>query len=1454
MPEFILILKLMMVEKDNHLALRLGFDVGSTTLKTVVVDAHGDVVYSRYERHHADIEGAMRSAVEALRAPYGDNEFLVGITGSAGLGIGERCGLSFVQEVVAACEVVKAHFPEATSLVDVGGEDAKMIFFAEGRAPDIRMNGSCAGGTGAFIDQMAALLNVEIEELSRMARRAVRVHPIASRCGVFSKTDIQNLLARNTDRDEIAASIFHAVAVQVITTLSRGYELRPKVVLCGGPFSFIPPLRDAFREVAGLGEEDVVLPPSASVVPAWGTALRAQGELMTLAALQQRVSTQNTAARVVGVQRALRPLFASGQEQEAWRASKAKYKLPTATLAEVRGEPFFLGIDSGSTTTKLVVSTADGRIVFRDYRPSGGRALDAVRAALRAFADEAGALGIEPRIAASCTTGYGEDLVRRAFGMEYGMVETIAHYEAAVFFEPRVSFILDIGGQDMKAAFVENGTISRLEINEACSSGCGSFIETFAKGLGHDAPSFAKLACDAKAPCDLGTRCTVFMNSRVKQAQREGASVADISAGIGYSVVRNCLYKVLKLKDFRPLGDYVMVQGGTFRNPSVCRAFELETGKEVIITDSPELMGAFGAALHAARRCSKGAATRPLSALLEDDRSTQKRMTCRGCYNQCEVTAFSFGSGGRYYSGNKCERVFSNRGDKREDGVNLSEWKYEQLRGLVKGTEMPDVKPGRPRVGIPLALGMYEDLPFWVAFFEGIGCEVVLSEESTIEQTERGAHTVMSDNVCYPAKVVHGHVLALQQRGVHRIFFPFVVYEEKGIQDSDNTYNCPIVSGYGEVIRSAMHEGLRVAVDSPTISFKDDALLQRQCEMYVEASEGWLGKRGRKAISEAVASGLRARRAFNERLHRRNVEVAERALADGRPLIVLAGRPYHADPLIQHRISRIVSSFGVDVVTEDVARHGSVGHTVTRSVHQWAYTNRIVAAAQWAAGAGENVHYVQITSFGCGPDAFLIDEIVEILKRAGKSATMLKVDDVSNVGSLRLRIRSLVESLKLGAGRRQAGDEAVRCHNAIFEAKDQGRTILMPWFGDAYSPYLPTVFGLAGYRAENLPPTSQASAEQGLVSTNNEVCYPATLVVGDVMRAIGSGKYRREEVAVGITQTGGQCRATNYMSLIKRALADAGYADIPLISVNSGTGALHEQPGFALKWKRLLLPVLRTLVYADALSTMHLATKPRERQQGDADKLFGDFTEAGISLLGRSRTKEMHALLRKAARAFRQSAKNITLPRVGIVGEIFAKYNRFANHGIVDWFASRGVEPVVPALAEFFFEAFASKRARVQAKIEKKDWYYYAIPAIESALFSIIRGMEREVKEFPWYRPIGRSQRESRYAAPIINLNAQFGEGWLIAGSFARFAEEGVYDVVCLQPFGCIANHVVAKGIEKRVRELYPALSLLFLDLDSGVSEANFFNRLHFVKENAELNFRKNVVDFVSRAGLNVQK
>ena len=1413
---------------------RLGLDIGSTTLKLAVLDAQGQLLHSHYARHQADIPGALEQALQQLEGAQPGVRMAVGVTGSAGMGLAARCGLAFTQEVVATCKVVSTFFPQAASLVDIGGEDAKMIFFSPGHAPDMRMNGSCAGGTGAFIDQMASLLGVDVATLGQIALRAKRVYPMASRCGVFSKTDIQNLLARNTPREDIAASVLHAVSLQVITTLSRGYTLRPTVICCGGPFAFIPALRQSFCLAAHLRDGDVVVPAHAELFPAWGSALAAGGKEYSIEEFRALLAQRNHASRAPQSW-VCPPLFRAQEELERWQREKAKYALPTATLATLAHQNCYLGVDSGSTTTKLVVTNEAQAIVYRHYAPNQGDPLGAARTALEAFAKACRAEGVEPRIAGSCVTGYGEELIKTAFRLEQGMVETLAHYQAALFFEPQVSFILDIGGQDMKAIFIDQGAIVKLEINEACSSGCGSFIETFAKGLGQPVANFAHLACTAEQPCNLGTRCTVFMNSRVKQAQREGTKLADISAGLGYSVVRNCLHKVLKLRDYSELGDHVMLQGGTIRNVAVCRAFELETGRSVIVTDAPELMGAWGCALHAAQQANANErAPKRIGDLLAhtDYQTTQQR--CPGCYNHCQITTFEFGQARCYYSGNQCERVYSNGGQGRTQGVDLSEWKYRALRATARAKSSQTPYQG-VTIGLPWALGMFEHLTFWKEFFTRLGFPVVFSNPSTLAQTELGAHTVMSDNICYPAKVMHGHIIDLVAQGVDRIFLPFVVYERLEIAHADNSFNCPVVSGYSEVIRSVLknYQGRQVPIDAPSISFRNRALLLMELSAYLHDVRPGKHLPSTREVRDALAAALEAQARFNSELRQRNEQVAKRALAEGRMLIVLAGRPYHVDPLIQHRISSIIASFGADVVTEDIAREGGLVQALVGSYQQWAFTSRIAAAAHWVAQAGPGVHYVQITSFGCGPDAILLDEVNQTLHAYGKSATMLKVDDVNHVGSLKLRIRSLVESLHLQQTAR-AGRPLTSNQQVLFRPEDRRRTILLPWFADGYSEYLPALFSLAGYKAVNLPQTTDQSESYGLRYANNEVCYPATLVVGALMQALKEGQYRPDDVAFGITQTGGQCRATNYLALVKRALHEAGLSNIPIISVGVGAASLHDQPGFTIPWRRMALPVLRTLVFADIMATMLHGACPREREKGLAKHIYKLYTAQAIEAVERNATRRLPSLLEQAAHAFAAATQRVELPRVGVLGEIFVKYNRFANRGVVDWLMAHGLEPVVPAIAEFFFEALASKPVRERTYIDHREPLTRAFPAVERLLFSVVRSMEQRVAAFPYYRPIVRPSAQARLAARIINLNAQFGEGWLIAGEIAHLAEQGVTSIVSLQPFGCIANHIVSKGIEKRAKELYPDLSLLFLDLDSGVSEANFVNRLLFLKENAQ--------------------
>lgn len=1431
--------------------INIGLDAGSTTVKVVASDENNDIVFKEYRRHFADINGTVIAILEELKEKIGNISVHFSVTGSAGMGIAERCNIPFVQEVVASCELILKKFPTIKTLVDIGGEDAKMIFFREGKSPDIRMNGNCAGGTGSFIDQMASILNVEVSELSRLAENATTIYPIASRCGVFSKTDVQNLLARNVSKEDIAASIFHAVSMQVITSLARGYEILPQIFLCGGPFTFIPALRNAFTKQINFPDSDVIVSEYAEVIPAWGASINASTQIETknISEYIDAIKESNKKKYVYYNQR-LKPLFDSQDHLNQWKEEKKKYSLPAIDINKLEDTGCYIGIDSGSTTTKIIATDTKGQVFFRFYEKNKGNSLETVSTGLQQLLQQTQDAGKDLTVLGSCVTGYGEDLVKKAFSLDAGMVETIAHYKASYSFNPEVSFILDIGGQDMKATFIENGTIKRLEINEACSSGCGSFIETFALSLNHTPVAFSEIALESHQPCDLGTRCTVFMNSKVKQSLREGASVADISAGLGYSVIKNCLNKVLKLKDTSELGSHIMVQGGTFRNLSVIRALERETGKNVMITDYPELMGAYGSALSAKENAEKGLnQTIKLSEMVRPQPYTGKISVCKGCENQCTVTRFRFENGNQYFSGNKCEKIFCNTGEKTEKGINIYTEKHDALfnrptlpseKLLPISLSLGEVGEGlggevgvNPlRLGIPRALGIFENYPFWHAMFTQCGVDIVLSDPSTMKLYEKGIGTVMADNICFPAKLANGHIFNLIDKKVDRIFLPFVVHENKEDNRTSNSYNCPIVTGYSEVIRSAIDPERQYGIpfDSPTFTFQNKKLMQKSCVQYLQQLLPHISK---KEAVAAFNAALQAQEDYERKLNERCKSILEKAQKENRLVIMLTGRPYHTDPLIQHKIADIIADFGVDIITEDIVRDTESTPENVQSIMQWAYTNRILKAALWAAKAPENVHYIELTSFGCGPDAFILDEVSDILRRNGKNATFLKIDDINNIGSTRLRIRSLIESLKFKHEKKFTKDTKP-VHTKPFLVEDRKRKILMPWFADMYSPFLPAAFELLGYEAENLPPSDQHSAEYGLKYSNNEICYPATLVVGDFMKALDSGKYKREEIALGITQTGGQCRATNYVTLLKKAMISAGFEDIPVITVSTAAGTINEQPGFKVKWLNIIKPILACMAYADCLSQMYYATAPRELKEGIAKKLKDKYIDLGIEVLRKRDSDAFYPLIEQAANEFQRMNNRNHIPQIGIVGEIYVKFNNFGHGNIVNWLITQGVEPVIPPLSDFFTQFFANREARVQGNIFNRSIPRGVLDMVEKYIYKTIRKMENKAAAFPYLNKVVTPHHRAAKAEPIINLNAQFGEGWGIASEFAHFAETGVSNVVSLQPFGCIANQVISKGIEKRAREVHPSLNLLFLDFDSGMGEANIFNRLHFMIRNAQ--------------------
>ncbi len=1396
--------------------LRIGLDIGSTTLKAIVIDEQGEPLFTYYERHNADIAGRMAHCLGRIQRELGEAEYSICLTGSVAMGVAEREGLDFVQEVVAAAEYVRHCHPEVSTLIDIGGEDAKIVLFDHGRATDLRMNGNCAGGTGAFIDQMAVLLDVEVSDLDALAREATQTYPIASRCGVFCKTDIQNLIAKNAAKSDIAASIFRAVTVQTVSTLAHGCELRAPMMLVGGPLTFIPSLRKSFIDFLHLSETDIILPEEGALIPAWGAALRAK-EQLTIRNSQLTIHNSQLST-------SLQPIFTSKSDYDAWCTKADSCAMRTAVWKHDDEQTIYIGIDSGSTTTKIVALTPERELLYTYYRVNRGNPIATVVEGLRRLDGEAQARGVRLRVAGCCTTGYGEDLIKAAMRAEHGIIETMAHYMAAAYLTPDVSFILDIGGQDMKAIFVDQGIINRIEINEACSSGCGSFIAAFAQSLGYTLEHFAHEACIAEHPCDLGTRCTVFMNSKVKQKLREGATVADIAAGLSYSVVKNCLFKVLRLTDTTVLGDHIVVQGGTMKNDSVVRAFELLTGKSVLRSNTPELMGAVGCALYAIAHAS--GTTIWLDELLDTCTYTTRQAQCHGCENQCLIQRYTFANGARYVSGNRCERIYTNGATAVENGRNAYEEKRKCLFGeLGARSEELGVNSqlsthnSQLKIGLPRCLNIFEEYPFWHALFTACGIEVVLSSPSDYGRYERVARQIMSDNICFPAKLAHAHVQELVDRKVDRVFMPFVVYERS--RGEQNSYNCPVVTGYSQVIKSV--QTTDVPIDAPVFSFKDEKTLYRQCRRYLLG----LGV-DENCIRSAFAEAIKAQEDYEHEVVEINRRIYAEALELGRPVILLAGRPYHTDPLIQHQLSDVAASLGAYVITEDIARELDVPMGETHILAQWSFPNRIVRAAKWAVEQPVDILFMQITSFGCGPDAFFLDEIATFLARHGKALTLIKVDDVNNVGSLKLRIRSALQSRERVA---PLQDKPVKVAAPFttsrrFTKDERHRKVLAPFFTPFISPLLPKLFGLAGYDVDILPVSDKVSDEWGLKYANNEVCYPATLVIGDIVKAFKEHRYDPKNTAVAMSQTGGQCRASNYVPMIKSALVQMGLEEVPVISFAMTDSIQNDQPGFTIPWAKVIRVAIAAVLCSDAIAKMYYAAVVRETRQGEAARLRDHYIELLGKAVERNNPDRLYATLGEAARDFDSICTDKYCPKVGVVGEILLKFHPYAQRGVTDWLVERGIEVLPPLMTEFFLETFVNKEARREALIDTSTVSPILYKWAYSYLHRQMRRADKLCAPFRYYHPFHDIFDIAREASHVINLNTQFGEGWLLPAEVIGAVRSGATHVVSLQPFGCIANHIVCRGVENKLKRYLPELNLLSLDFDSNVSEVNVVNRL----------------------------
>ena len=1399
---------------------RAGIDIGSTTVKLVLLDEEGKLLFGEYRRHCAHTQEALSALLREARERVGDCALRAKITGSGAINLAKALGIPFVQEVVAVADALRREAPQTDVAIELGGEDAKIIYF--GTTLEERMNGVCAGGTGSFIDQMAALLQTDAAGLDREAEKYQQIYPIAARCGVFAKTDIQPLINEGATKADLAASIFQAVVNQTISGLACGKPIRGHVAFLGGPLHFLPQLKAAFIRTLKLTDETAIDPPNSHLFAAMGAALDETAcEALPIASLIDRLTS--------GVEMAfelhrLPALFASQKDYDAFCARHARAVVEKGDLASYTGG-CFLGVDAGSTTTKLALIGERGELLWSYYANNQGSPIETAKRAVSALARE---LPESAHILRECSTGYGEALLKAAFSLDEGEVETIAHCTAAAFFDPQVDCVLDIGGQDMKCIKLHNGSVDNVLLNEACSSGCGSFIENFAASLGYSAEDFAKEALFAPHPVDLGTRCTVFMNSNVKQAQKEGAGVPDISAGLAYSVIKNALYKVIKLADPSELGAHVVVQGGTFYNKAVLRAFERISGAEAVCPDISGLMGAFGAALIArSHYCGQETAMLPLAEIETLEYKTQT-LRCGGCSNRCMLTVTRFPGGRRYTTGNRCEKGAGNT-DAHEKGADLFAYKRERL---FRYPPLAAEAAPRGELGIPRVLNMYENYPFWATFFKALGFRVILSPLSDRRLYERGMESIPSESECYPAKLAHGHVQWLIDEGVHTIFHPCVFFEHQETPDAQNHFNCPIVVSYPENLKNNVEAAADGEVEylKPFLAFTSEKTVADRMARFCREQWGIPEKETRQAVSLAWAEQQRAK----EDIRAEGARVLKKMRQEGRCGVVLAGRPYHLDPEINHGIPELIASYGLDVLTEDSLPIDFTPERPLRANDQWVYHSRLYTAAEFVRRC-DGLELIQLNSFGCGLDAVTTDQVSEILEGSNKLYTVLKIDEVNNLGAVRIRIRSLLAAMSI---RREKGiyahPQSAAYHRAAFTKKmrDEKWTLLAPQMSPIHFDVLEPVFAKHGYNVVLLKNDDRRAIDMGLKYVNNDACFPSITVVGQLMEAVTSGRYDTDHLALMMTQTGGCCRASNYVGFIRRALEKAGYGHIPVVSVN--LNGMEKNEGFTLS-KGLIMDAVHALVYGDLFMRCLYHVRPYELEKGSAEAIHQKWKEICVDSLVNPKTKWHYAdVCRGIVADFDALPIDETLrkPRVGIVGEILVKYMPLANNHLVELLEAEGAEAVVPDLLDFFNYSIYGRDFR--HKNLGTSWKDSVVAKAGVEMLRRLRAPALEALEksrrFEAPMPI---EDVAKLAEPFLAIGNQYGEGWFLTGEMAELLTSGTPNIVCIQPFACLPNHVVGKGVIKALRKSYPWANIVAVDYDPGASEVNQLNRIKLMLSSA---------------------
>ena len=1402
---------------------KLGIDIGSTTVKIAILDENNQILFSDYERHFANIQETLQQLLEKAVDKLGTFHVHPVITGSGGLTLATHLNVPFTQEVVAVSTALQDYAPQCDVAIELGGEDAKIIYFTNG--VDQRMNGICAGGTGSFIDQMATLLQTDASGLNEYAKNYKSIYPIAARCGVFAKSDIQPLINEGATKEDLSASIFQAVVNQTISGLACGKPIRGNVAFLGGPLHFLSELKAAFIRTLSLTPDEIIAPEHSHLFAAVGSAMNYKEEVCVpvediIKRLQGKIKLEFEVER-------MEPLFKNQEEYDMFQNRHAAHKVETRSLAEYRGN-CYLGIDAGSTTTKVALVGEDGKLLYSFYSSNNGSPLATTIRAIREIYDR---LPQGAKIVHSCSTGYGEALIKSALMLDEGEVETVSHFYAAAFFDPEVDCIIDIGGQDMKCIKIKNQTVDSVQLNEACSSGCGSFIETFAKSLNFSVQDFAKEALFAKHPIDLGTRCTVFMNSKVKQAQKEGAEVADISAGLAYSVIKNALYKVIKISDPGDLGKHIVVQGGTFYNDAVLRSFEKITGVDAVRPDIAGIMGAFGAALIARERYDGISDSSMLSIDKINSLTYETKLThCQGCTNHCYLTINKFSGNRQFITGNRCERGLGKE-KSTEKLPNLFDYKLKRLFGYEPLSESEAV---RGVVGIPRVLNMYENYPFWFTFFTKLGYRVVLSPQSSRKIYELGIESIPSESECYPAKLAHGHVSWLIKQGVKFIFYPCIPYEHKEIDKTNNHYNCPIVTSYAENIKNNVEELITEHIDfrNPFLSFENEEILAKRLrEEFPDIPKA--------EVTAAVSAAWKEMMQSKEDVRKKGEEVIKFLDETGKRGIVLAGRPYHVDPEINHGIPELINSYGIAVLTEDSISHlGKVDRPLI-VMDQWMYHSRLYAAASYVK-TKDNLDLIQLNSFGCGLDAVTTDAVNDILTKAGKIYTVLKIDEVNNLGAARIRVRSLLAALRV----REKKHYHRKIESAAFERVEftpemrENYTILCPQMSPIHFELLAPALNSCGYNFEVLDNDNKSSVDIGLKYVNNDACYPSLMVVGQIMSAVLSGKYDLHKTAIVITQTGGGCRASNYIGFIRRALTKAGLEYIPVISISAQ--GLESNSGFKYSLP-MLKKAMQAVVYGDVFMNVVYRTRPYEKVPGSVNALHEKWKNICIRQLTKDKVtmREFNKNIRSIVKEFDEiELLDIKKPRVGIVGEILVKFMPAANNYLVDLLEAEGAEAVMPDLMGFLL--YCAENANF-----KKDYLGASKKSafINNSVIKLLewfrKGAKQALKESKRFTPPATIQETANLAKDLVSLGNQTGEGWLLTGEMIELIHNGAGNIVCCQPFACLPNHIVGKGVIKELRAAFPEANIIAVDYDPGASEVNQLNRIKLMLATANKNLEK---------------